>query len=1115
MSDGRLPFDDDVDTPEARIEARDRAGRTRAVDPRVNVVLEASAGTGKTRVLVDRYLNLLKEGVDPFNILAMTFTRKAAAEMRERILARLHAAAERGEIPPSRWRTLRERTADITISTIDAFCLGLLREFPLEADLDPGFSMADDTDVPRLMDEALDRTLRVCRALAREDERLALVFAKLGDRRVRRALIDLLNRRVTAPAVLARFLAGAPSNLDVGQVAARGARALLDTFSPGTGGLARFLATGPVADERREFALLAGTLRALEADAGDPDPSLVQLAFARARDYLLTRDGRPRARIRHRRDQFASPAHFAAHRDLIVGFGPALVEASLAYARDLNVLVARGVARMYRVAEDEYRRTLDAHAVLDFSDVLVRTVALLKEMEEFSQSRFRLESRYHHVLLDEFQDTSRAQWELVSLLVQAWGAGAGLAHTGPLPPSIFIVGDRKQSIYGFRDADVSVLRDARAHVEGLRPEGDVHRVISRSHRSVAGLLAFVNDVCQDIEKSPSRRDGFLYAEEDRFPVAGAAASPDAAGPLALVLAPTPEACAEQTADEIARLVQAGTTVRDRDTGVPRPVRPGDIAILFRTRESHREFEHALETRGLPSYVYKGLGFFDADEIKDVLALLQYLADPWSPRRAAALLRSRFARISDESLRRLAPWLAEALVPGHPVLERLTDADDVRALGLLAPRVAGWLAMVDRLPPAELLDLILQESAYAVELCGPRCQQAQENLKKMRALVRRMQNRGYATFGRIAAHLDRLAAGDEANATIDALDSVNLMTVHASKGLEFPVVFLVNLGRGTGRGRSPVRVSDSGSDGAPTVAVGDFESPSDEDDRAREVEESKRLLYVALTRARDRLYLGAVTRDGEVPPAPGSLAEVLPASLREALGTGSADLVEWRATGGGVHRFRRLTVAGVATAPPVPAAADRATDFGPLVVDAGTAQPEGEPPPDGADVGFFTAGAQGAESERWLGTAVHGLLRRFGLSPAMSADELAGYLLADTRTLLEMGHVPEREVLVERATDTYRRLCGRADVRALMARGQPWHEVPIAAPREGGPPRRGSIDLLIHATDGTLMVVEFKTGRPRPDHAEQVEFYRAAVSNVFPGAPVEVHLIYDTPGSPPS
>ena len=125
----RLPFDEgDEGSLDARIDARDRAARARAVDPRFNVALEASAGTGKTRVLVDRYLNLLKAGVDPVHILAVTFTRKAATEMRERILASLRLAAERGEIAPSRWRELRDRTGDIAVSTIDAFCLSLLRE---------------------------------------------------------------------------------------------------------------------------------------------------------------------------------------------------------------------------------------------------------------------------------------------------------------------------------------------------------------------------------------------------------------------------------------------------------------------------------------------------------------------------------------------------------------------------------------------------------------------------------------------------------------------------------------------------------------------------------------------------------------------------------------------------------------------------------------------------------------------------------------------------------------------------------------------------------------------------------------------------------------------------
>src|SRR6185295_16623364 len=119
-----------------------------------------------------------------------------------------------------------------------------------------------------------------------------------------------------------------------------------------------------------------------------------------------------------------------------------------AFSRDLNVVLARGIRGMFAIALANYRTALNDRSLLDSSDVLQRAVALLARMDEFSQSRYRLEGRYHHVLVDEFQDTSRKQWELISLLVQAWGEGAGLASN----PSIFIVGDRKQSIYRFRDA---------------------------------------------------------------------------------------------------------------------------------------------------------------------------------------------------------------------------------------------------------------------------------------------------------------------------------------------------------------------------------------------------------------------------------------------------------------------------------------------------------------------------------------------------------------------------------------------------------------------------------------------------------------------------------------
>src|SRR5437867_11756701 len=139
----------------------DAPSRVDAVDPNTNIGLEASAGTGKTRVLVERYVNLLRAGVEPDHILAITFTRKAAAEMRQRIIDRLKEASRLSEFDAGRWRDLKDRLGAIAISTIDAFCLSLLREFPLQADVDPGVDLAGDTDVPRLLRVPLDQALRI------------------------------------------------------------------------------------------------------------------------------------------------------------------------------------------------------------------------------------------------------------------------------------------------------------------------------------------------------------------------------------------------------------------------------------------------------------------------------------------------------------------------------------------------------------------------------------------------------------------------------------------------------------------------------------------------------------------------------------------------------------------------------------------------------------------------------------------------------------------------------------------------------------------------------------------------------------------------------------------
>ena len=892
---------------EPRIEGPDSAARRHAVNPAENVVLEASAGTGKTRVLVERYVNLLLAGVDPEHILAITFTRKAAAEMRQRILERLREAGRTSRLDAARWRDLRERLGDIAISTIDAFCLSLVREFPLEADVDPGFDLADETEIPRLVHEALDSALRIGRHLAQQDDDVAMVFVQLGERRLRSGLGALLDRRLVARDVLRNFLEFGPLDLTPAQACRRAAGRLRDVLLAVPGGIREFLESGPLG--HAQFAMLAVDLAQLSTvgtncEGSDPigsreEQAAFRMLVDRIRGYFLTQDGKPRkakgfTQAEFKRDHCRSEASWKAHRDAVESVAPAILDAVKAFRRDLNVILSRGVWRLFHIAVAQYIRTLESHAVLDFSEVLSRAVGLLRQMEEFSRSRYKLEARYQHVLVDEFQDTSRAQWELVSLLVRSWGEGFGAAADA-LPPSIFVVGDRKQSIYGFRDAEAAVLSDAADFIETLRPDGQPRQAISVSFRAAPELLTFVNDLFADVATTSDeqRRDAFRYDERDRFPLddevrlpatSGVEGKADTtyAGAVGFIAADTVDGAAERVAEEIVRLLDTHAVIRDRQTGIARAASAGDVAILFRSRDSHREYEDALERRGVPTYVYKGLGFFDADEIQDAIALLRFLADPTSDMRAAAFMRSRIVRLSDGAIVRLGPRLARALTASEPTaaaqaaIEAL-DAEDRSVLARLREAVPAWLARVDLITPAELLDEVLAEVAYPYEIRGRRRRQARENLKKLRALIRRIQNRGYATLARIADHLEQLAIGDESNAVVDAFDAVNLMTVHAAKGLEFPIVFVVNLTRGAGGPRAPIRVLNDGR-GTPSVAIGDFESEADEDASAREREETKRLLYVALTRARDRLYLSAVVKNGTFKAGPGSLGAVLPRSV---------------------------------------------------------------------------------------------------------------------------------------------------------------------------------------------------------------------------------------------
>jgi ATP-dependent helicase/nuclease subunit A len=1083
----------------------DQAARDFAVDPANFVVLEASAGTGKTRVLVERYVRLIASGVEPRNILAMTFTRKAAAEMRDRVLVELRRRAERGELPAARWRDLQSRVAEIEISTIDAFCFGLLREFPLEADVDPAFEIADETEVARFANEALDLTLRAARTLVVDDERVRLLFTRVKQPILREALGALLDRRQLALPAVATFVRTRAVCEDAGAAAHRFSARLRDLLrhSPHRGAL---LDDGPIASA--EFDWLRADLMAVcppspqSADAGRVAPNRLQSLRRRLERHFLTQAGRPRQKLAKTLtvDRFASADARRRHEQAVKALSSGVRDALDALDADVDGLLARGLLRVLAIAIDRYERLLDEHAVLDFPGMLARAVTLLERQEEFARSRLKLQSRYHHVLVDEFQDTSRAQWRLIDLLIAAWGEGEGASDA---PTSIFVVGDRKQSIYRFRQAEATLLEEAARRIARLRPGRPVRQAITHSFRAVPELLAFVNALAEEIRSGDPNDEAFRYDETDRFvlPAGEFDGRRDGVPVVGLIAEPTMARSAAAVAAEIARLLDTGV-VRQRE-GPPRNARPDDVAILFRARSGHQFFEEALEARGIRTYVYKGLGFFDVPEVQDLQALLRYLAEPESDLRAAELLRSRLIRISDAGLVALAPAFARALrAPGFDADLAALPLDDLdrRFLTRARTSVARWLEMADRVPPSEVVDAILHDAAYAYEMRGRRLDQARENVKKVRALIRRVESRGYATLVRLADYFETLRAGEESNAVVAASGCVNLMTIHAAKGLEFPYVFVVNLhvpGRGRPAGFS---VIERGPDGSPEVAFGPSEATRLEEQR--EAEELRRLFYVAATRARDRLYFATEVDETNHPRRGArSMAALLPASLSGAFAAAAASadraVVDWPSSRGtfALAVCRAPETLPVAAPPAPPAAPDGDTAAIPVDAAAPVAVTANEGPAD-----------DDAPSDgRLIGTLVHRLFQR-RVDPGLDEDALAAAIESLARPD-ELSALADPLGAVRQAAALYSRLARQPDVASLLAEGQCFYEVPFTVQTAaGGRPLRGVIDCLV-VSEGTATVVEFKTGRPKAEHEAQAAVYREAIGTILPGMAAKVRIVY--------
>ncbi|HEX6348467.1 MAG TPA: ATP-dependent DNA helicase [Candidatus Dormibacteraeota bacterium] len=522
-----------------------------------------------------------------------------------------------------------------------------------------------------------------------------------------------------------------------------------------------------------------------------------------------------------------------------IAFWERALERHTGYWSDTTLPAARAELEAIRVLHSvyaAYQDWLEAEHRLDFDDLVLTVTEALRRVPEF-QALCR--ATFRSVLVDEFQDTNRIQLELVRLL-----AADGFAN-------VAVVGDAKQSIYGWRDADVENIR---SRFPGQRLP------LTHNRRSVQPILdlatAFIRVDEQFSDEPP------LVAER----------GPGEGRPVTVAMAPDPAAEARMVAGEIQRLRQSGVAY-------------ADIAILAHSiKRLPREFEEELRRQGIPYLTSAGSGFFDREEIKDVLALLRLVADPMDDAALVRVLQGPVVRVGDDGLyrlaarrfgqrgRRLRDCFDEAQSSGFPELREEMAA---RAVEVLAATEA-LAERRDALTVADVLNQMLEATGY-LRHCqlraareGPR---ALLNLRKVFRMANRFErDRPLAGLPDFVAHLDRIMEADlpVSEAEMEAADAVRLSTIHGAKGLEFPVVFLVNL--------RPPRVRDTerlffDPDGFGFVMKWWH---NDRHPHYRAVlpgaagiavarEERRRMVYVALTRARDRVHVSA-SRQEESPEA---------------------------------------------------------------------------------------------------------------------------------------------------------------------------------------------------------------------------------------------------------
>ena len=835
-------------TAEQRAAIADRSG---------SALLAANAGSGKTAVMVERFVEaVLRDGVPVGSILALTFTEKAAGELRERVRKRLQDLGE----------DEHARSVDAAwIGTIHGFCARVLRSRPLAAGLDPRFVVLEEAAAGRLAAAAYERALEAwVAALGRPAVDLAAAYAA-SLRDIVLGAHETLRSRGAAPRLAIPAARPAPSGAALADALAVAARDL-----EGAG-------DGIRVSEGRSA--LAACERVLAA-GGVPSPGELDQAKLGAGAKALGSE----ACEGYRSAWEAYRSGCADH-----------------HARAALILIDELLGRFAA----EYAEGKAERAGVDFEDLELGVRELLADDAE----RRRWSERFALLMVDEFQDTNRLQLDLLEALERG---------------NLFAVGDEFQSIYRFRHADVSIFRERRARLGADRVRG-----LRANFRSAPELLDVLDAAFAPVFGEAFQP---LVAGREREPAAAASGTlelrlfdpdpPAGAPPVELLVTGTrgwDEHAGElglvALAEQPWRRAEARLVAHRLREEVRAGRRPGDVVVLVRATASLRLFEQALEEQGLPTYVVGGRGYWSQEQVRDGIAYLAALANPRDETAFYGVLASPFCGVGSDALVLLAqagrdggrgPWAAlraAALgADGAPGAGGAPAAGGAPGAGG-APAAGAWLdavppedrarlvefaaffaaerARAERLPPETLLERAITVTGYDLAiLARAGGERRLANLRKLMRLAREYEHaegrdlRGFLDF---AATQD-LAEAREGEAALesDGLDAVRLMTIHRAKGLEFPVVCVADLGRLGAAGRPRLLIGHDGTAGlrlAPlgggdTVPALAYERLAAEEDRA-DAEEERRLLYVAMTRARETLILsGGADTERWPEPRPG-------------------------------------------------------------------------------------------------------------------------------------------------------------------------------------------------------------------------------------------------------